>query len=256
MIRKMLRGVENTSGVIDKCRDITKDKTCFIVSGFGRSGTSLLSRICEMQGVHFGDDHVVAKEAAASHEDQEFSKLLFDIRLQSNNRYVRKIQKQFINVKILNCIKRLAINDKWGFKVPTSTLQLNYLSPYIKNIKIIATYRDPETNIASFIKAKRDYFKEPQTKTIKEIIDYWVQVNEDLLYLKKYYDVLLVDYDKLLDRDKATFVKIAKFIGSKEYYKPMAIINPDLNRSPELIKDNLIALPKKVYDLYGRLKKC
>jgi hypothetical protein len=108
------------------------------------------------------------------------------------------------------------------------------------------------------VKARKSYRNNFLLSNINDWTKYWIKTNKELLYTHKYRDALLVDFDKLIRGDIDTYRRICSFADLPPIPEHINAVNdtvdPDLNRSPSLIKRPDIKLPKEAYEVYKQLK--
>jgi hypothetical protein len=162
-----------------------------IVTGVGRSGTSMTANVLHSLGVSMGDTR-----NKAVFEDQEFTDTLFNLQ---HHRLQPIIAK------------RNATSKCWGFKFPS--LQ-NHLFPpqlsYFRNPRLIVIMRDP------IAVASRATISDPKLKGSVEEALYNVskQTSDMIFFLQKSSQpALLLSYEKFLSFPENALDAIIEFCG-------------------------------------------
>ncbi|HEE0246114.1 TPA: hypothetical protein R6264_002829 [Legionella pneumophila] len=107
----------NSHGLIS-----TPSLTTIAVTGLGRSGTTMISRILNNMNLYMGD--VITRN---SHEDKEIQVLIKE--------------KNYNDFERL-CRNRDALYSKWGFKCPALRSQLTSFCHLMRNPRVIIIFRD------------------------------------------------------------------------------------------------------------------
>jgi len=163
-----------------------------IVSGVGRSGTSMMARLVEKMGIPLGETH-----GLAVHEDQDF--------LKAFQLYDRKLLDKIVferNTKLKN----------WGFKFPA--LQ-NYIFPpqldLFRNPYLILMSRDPVAV------AKRSTMSDEKPASVTEALeDILLQMQSLVRFAKNSkHPTLLLSYEKALLFPENVVTTVADFCGVK-----------------------------------------
>lgn len=250
----------------------TTDSKAYIVTGFPRSGTSLVSSLVGECGVSFGDERYMKKSSDINprgfFENKRFFSIIdtmlqqarlkksycvteLDVRAKGGtNRFKRLVSR----VNMMRFLKEMnQRNKKWGVKV--TPLAFYLLTHDIKEPRVIGVYRDPFAALYSNMKIFRN--AEPFSVLIK----CWEQANKDLIYHITTRGGILIKYDDLLDPEKTDRIleNIVKFVGGGDVNSLKKKISGSLNRSTKEIKELREYYPldtetQKVYESLERLK--
>ena len=235
---------------IESKHKVNNSNGCYVVLGFPRSGTSLVSRLVSRCGVSFGD-HKKFKQAdwrnpKGFYEYSEIikldEKLVSQAGLTSSHRFGGGINLRAKG--ILNRIKRiftrrrmiLILNEisssgkKWGLKEFPSTFY--FWETYIPQCKIIAIYREPFSNSYSVRNSFKRY-------TYRQIIEQWTASNKELLYHISTKDSIVIKLEDLSDKEKQKNIlrKLTEFIGSGSVNELKELIEPFVSESDKHIKN-------------------
>ena len=174
------------------------------VLGSARSGTSMVSGLLRIMGIHMGDnlDH-------ANNEDMDFHKAtqpLQDLVNVLRPGHMRKIKemKQFIQEKN----KR----EIWGWKDPQSIFYFNKIDKFLPNPLCIMIFRDPLAIAQREVNTK--FFEDiPKTMT-REIKRRFDQMYECIKYIQnKNYPLMLISYERALRQKLELIDELSAFIG-------------------------------------------
>ena len=116
-----------------------------IVTGVGRSGTSVIAGILHHLGVYMGEEFIPANKSNLTGywEDKEFIKLNAHLL-----EYQITIELWYKKISEL-VSKRQALGEKWGFKDPSITNLLNFYVQLFPNALYINCTRDKDEIIES-----------------------------------------------------------------------------------------------------------
>lgn len=215
----------------------------FIVMGFQRSGTSLLSNILNSCNIHFGTSDEL-KPASITNtkgffENKEVSKLSWKYLNQGSYNMDKISNFDFHTNNLVNTIKRLmtvkkmhSVLYKLSLKHPRVGLKLfpifYYLwKNYLPTHKIVAIYRDPYVSAHSYL----NIFW-PTKMTFEHSLNCWVQSQKDLLYHLSQNESMLICYDDLVNLDKRDSIikQIIDFTQDGNIEAIKDIIDHRLNR--------------------------
>jgi hypothetical protein len=179
-----------------------------IVSGVGRSGTSMVAKVLDAAGIPMGRTNNLAV-----YEDQEFLHALLNF--------------DFIQMaKLINA--RNQAHARWGFKF--ASIQNHILPPQLlqfRNPHLILVMRDPVA-IAS-----RSMFSDAERQTADEAIANVAQQSFDMMNLiqKAECPTLLMSYEKFVAFPEAAIDSISVFCGlaltAEQRAKALAAIEPN-----------------------------
>ena len=167
--------------------DSNEKKFTIIVSGLGRSGTTMIAKMLTAGNVFMG-----VNKTSVIHEDMALANLIEN-------------HKQEQLIKFIN--NRDANHSIWGFKRPLITYKADFYENFIRNPRYIIVYRDPLAvsmrnmkSIGLSLSAAMDtYFA--QAETIRNFVK------------KNRKPILLMSYEKiLLDKEYAA-QSLANFCG-------------------------------------------
>jgi hypothetical protein len=184
-----------------------------IVSGIGRSGTSMVAKVLDAAGIPMGRTNNLAV-----YEDQEFLQALL------NFDYIHM-------AKLINA--RNQAHARWGFKF--ASIQNHILPPQLlqfRNPHLILVMRDPVA-IAS-----RSLFSDAERRSADEVIANVAQQSFDMMNLvqKAECPTLLMSYEKFVAFPEAAIDSICAFCGlalaPAQREKALAAIEPN---NPEYI---------------------
>lgn len=221
-----------------------RQKRGFIVLGFPRSGTSLVSRLVHACGVSFGDQKKFKpadrrnpkgfyEYAESIRLDEKLSKQAgfgspysFDdttnIRAKG---WMNKIRRTASRMKMLRILKDIsASGETWAIKEFPSTLY--FWEPYVKNAKVIGVFRHPLSNAYSVRTAFGRH-------TFRQIVEQWTAANKELIYHLSTKESMLIQLEDLMDEGKkdAILKKLVAFIGGGDVATLRRAIEPFVSES-------------------------
>lgn len=129
----------------------------FVITGMHRSHTSLLGRMLADAGLRLHDKLVGARESNpyGHFEDVDFLKLQNDVLYANNARWFRGTKRearwseeQKERARELIVRRQTTLGEGWGFKVPHSTLFLDYWAEY-PGAKFLFIFREPRAVLSS-----------------------------------------------------------------------------------------------------------
>jgi hypothetical protein len=161
-----------------------------IVSGVGRSGTSMVAKVLDALGIPMGKT-----DGLAVFEDRDFNTALFEFDYNRMRQLIRQHD---------------AANERWGFKF--ASLQNHIFPPqleYFRKPRLIVVMRDV---IAT---ASRAQVSDPESKDIEETLLNVTKQIHDMMYFIKYatYPTLLISYEKFIAFPDKAIDRIAGFCG-------------------------------------------
>lgn len=206
---------------------ILDEKPHFVVLGFPRSGTSLVSRILASAGIGFGNENKFKRAdrrnpkgffeyADAIRLDEKLIKQSgfsfpygFDdnasLRAQGMfNRFRRLLTRR----KMISILCDIAgSGDRWAIK--EFPLTFYFWEPYMPHTKIIGVYRDPIANAHSVHKSFRRH-------TFRQAIEQWTKANKELIYHLSTKESILIKLEDLSDKNKkeAILKQLVSFLGT------------------------------------------
>lgn len=199
----------------------------YIVLGFPRSGTSIVSTLVHAAGISFGDSSQfkradwrnpkgffeyramnVIDEALMKQSNNE-SPLAFSqggrVRVRGVWARMRRFFTRLQMVRVLQAIK--GTSRRWAFKQFPATFY--FWAEYVPQAKIIAVYRDPIESAYSLSKSFGRY-------SFVQYIDLWTSAHEELLYLLTTRKSVLLSLASLADSGErdSSLRALAGFVGS------------------------------------------
>ncbi len=161
-----------------------------IVSGVGRSGTSMIAKVLDALGLPMGKT-----DGLEVFEDQEFIKALISF----DYNHMRKIIRDYD-----------AVHRRWGFKF--ASLQNHVFPPqlqHFRNPRLIVVSRDP---IAT---ASRSHASDPDKKGIEETLLNVAKQMSDMINFVRSVEcpTLLVSYEKFITFPDRAIDALAQFCG-------------------------------------------
>ena len=226
---------------------INNASECYVVLGFPRSGTSLLSKLlAEGCGIYFGENDNLREanhnNPKGFYENKEFALINKNLKRQSisekkpgSSGYLNGLRRFLTCIKMKGVVNRMSKHPKWGIKAaPFPNLFFYFWGRYIQKIRVVAIFREPLAVAHSNIKIKnnRDRYEDVLTE--------WVAVNKEIIYYVMSNDGILIEYNDLLDSQKlhSILAKVGKFTGSEPNVKcAEEIVTQKLNRSSRKVKD-------------------
>lgn len=254
------------------CEMINKKTTgdFYVVMGFQRSGTSLLSKIVNSCGVSFGKNIDLKKAQVTNpdgfYEHRKINDLSWKYLKQSNydsceisnfdlhpKSNLNKIKRLFTVRKMHHVLFTLSKKNK---KIGLKLFPLFYYlwKDFLPKHKIISIYRNPYSSVHSYLNVFW-----PSKLTFEHGLNLWIQSQKDLLYHTSQKDSLLISYEDLLDENKQDIiiVKIIDFIGSGDSINIKNIINEKLNRNDKQAQKIMSIYPEKqeIVDVLKKLEE-
>lgn len=244
-------------------------KPCFVVLGFPRSGTSLVSRLLAGAGISFGDqgrwkrsdwrnpkgfyeyaDAIRLDEKLARQSGFTSPYLMGEnatLRVQGTVNRIRRLFARMTMMRILRDIS--ASGNAWAIKQFPATFY--FWEPYLAHTKIIAVYRDPLENAYSVHKSFR-------RATFRQALRQWTESNKELLYHVTTKQSMLVKLEDLTDpTTRATILpKLVEFLGQGSVAELSKMIEPFTAESKAHI-ERLCEYPlgQDTQDVYAALER-
>lgn len=208
MLSKNKSTFNNSGFWIYNDHQIFHEKYTVIISGLGRSGTSMVARLVNSSGIHIGD-----RLAIGTYEDEEFSKV-----------FRKKSKKDLISF-INDRNKKF---DRWGAKLPSvDILNEKYLSVF-RNPILIIIFRD-----VLAIAGRRQVSKGENliSQMLQSSKDYQVLVNK---LNRLSYPCMLISYEKSLQNPNILVEFIHQFLRLKLNSSQTIDCLSCIQESPEL----------------------
>jgi len=233
--------------LVNSKKDIGSGQS-YVVLGFQRGGTSLMSRLVQGAGVSFGSMRGQKRVDSRNPygffeyvkilklEDRLLKQAGFDIprnfsieKTFNAKGFICRIGRFFDRLKLVKHLSNLARSgDKWGLKIFAQNMF--FWKQYLIKPKVIAIYRHPVTNAHSIIKAFNKH-------SFHQAIEYWLQNMQEILYYIHQYDSILIKYEDLLDGNRQTEVlqKMVDFLGCGDVEKLKGLIDTNITEHNEII---------------------
>lgn len=128
---------------------------CCVVLGVPRSGTSLVAGILHTLGIDMGEGYL--QPADANNPAGYFE----DLRIQRLNKQITGIRYGHAQPPDISAEQKLAYRDLaaecqrkplWGMKDPRLCFTLHWITPYLKDARLVIVRRDFEASVASLVK--------------------------------------------------------------------------------------------------------
>lgn len=244
------------------------------VLGMHRSGTSVLTRILNVLGVHLGPDEQLLGPSDSNPkghwEHQEFIKINDEIlnRFEGNWNRVPEFPEGWGNDRRLDDLEQLARKmlredfsgvDLWGWKDPRTCLTLAFWQRLIGPMKYVLSFRNP-IDVANSLN-RRD------GSSIEQGVSLWLAYVQRALAQTENESRLLVFYEDLLDNWQHEIDRITAFLEKPTASAEMrnaveGAIHKELRHHHTPIDCNEIALTShdstdgiaKAQSLYAQLK--
>ena len=242
---------------IDSHPQMVEGATGFVISGFPRSGTSVVAQVAAACGISFGFKSDL-KEARDTNprgflENLRLFRIVdamlwqaklprsYAIPLGTSVRAkgLRRLARPFSRRALGQFLKDLSSSEskRWGIKM---TPLACYFLPTEIPMKVIGVFREPYAAVHSNMKI----FGNGEPFSV--MLEYWRQTNQELLYRLSIHESILVDYDRLTDPDTQMEVldEVRKFIGCEKSLEEIAqVIVFGLNRSSAQVEKLKEAYP-------------
>ncbi|TKF30064.1 sulfotransferase domain-containing protein [Enterovibrio norvegicus] len=166
-----------------------KEDSTIVITGLGRSGTTMLSKVLSGLGIPMGE-----RLSPQSKED-------IDIR----NAVLNNDEELFNKI----CRKRNGEYQKWGFKLPGFRSYINTYDKNIKNPRYIIVFRD----IMAISMRNNISMGGETVKAMRDSVTSYQQLVERIS--KSNYPLMLVSYEKVLCNPTLSCEEIARFCGVK-----------------------------------------
>lgn len=223
---------------------ITKGKYN-IVSGLGRSGTSTMMLCLRQAGIP-----ITGFRWSYHFPDLTFNNRTLDFGLCFPNDRMKQTNKDG-NWEILDMSIKTGITDYYkdiGFEgdvIKVFAGALHQSNPDLIN-KVIIMMRKPNIVLSSMINCGE--FKAEQASEVSNI--FADDISKCGIYLRKNYkEYMVVQYEELLEKPRATMMKVCEFLGRGDYEYGAKVINPKLNRSVARSDLGDISELEKIYNI-------
>lgn len=163
------------------------DQASVLVTGLGRSGTTMVSRVLSALGLFMGD-----QVSRGTNEDKDFRNIIKKGSLEAFEKLCRDRDSRF---------------DRWGFKYPAARHNLAEWVAAMRSPRVIVTSRDP---LATAIRAASETNAEV-LPTFDQALRRMLRLFESLEQLQC--PVLFLSYEKALTRPRACTSVMASFCG-------------------------------------------
>lgn len=257
--------------VLSRGMRVNKAQPCFVVLGFPRSGTSLVSRLLAGAGISFGDEtqwkHSDWRNPKGFYEYADAIRLDEKLAQQSNftspyamggtaglraqgavNRF-RRLHARFAMMRILRSMS--SGGGAWAMKQFPTTFY--FWEPYLAHAKIVAVYRDPLENAYSVHKSFR-------RATFRQALRQWTEANKELVYHVTTKESMLIKLEDITDPAARAKIlpRLIAFLGQGSTEELSKMIEPFTAESKMHI-ERLKEYPldqdtKEVYATLERLK--
>ena len=180
-----------------------KKEFTIVVSGLGRSGTTMISKLLTAGGIHMG-----VSKADVIHEDVGISNL---VETDQADRFKAEVQRR---------------NERWsvwGFKRPLIVRKHELLSATLRNPRYIIIFRDP------LAVAMRNTLS--MGFTIAQGLEIYSQQMVDVtrFVVESNRPKLLLSYEKVIDNPKASIAAIREFanIPAEKQDAMVSVVRPN-----------------------------
>ena len=163
------------------------EQASVLVTGLGRSGTTMVSRVLSALGLFMGD-----KVSRGTNEDKEFRNIIKKSKMAEFKRLCRDRDERF---------------DRWGFKYPAARHDLPKLVDSMRSPRVVVTSRDP---LATAIRAA-DATRADVLPTLEDGLRRTLRLMATVEKLPC--PVLLLSYEKALTRPRECVSTLAAFCG-------------------------------------------
>jgi hypothetical protein len=163
------------------------DQASVLVTGLGRSGTTMVSRVLSALGLFMGDE-----VSRGTNEDKDFRNIIKKGSLEAFEKLCRDRDQRF---------------DRWGFKYPAARHNLAEWVAAMRSPRVIVTSRDP---LATAIRAANATSAEV-LPTFEQALRRMLRLFDSLGELQC--PVLFLSYEKALTRPRASTAVLAEFCG-------------------------------------------
>lgn len=225
-------------------------KNTFVVLGFSRSGTSMVTSLLEKCGVYLGtadelreassrnklgyfenklvnkvNNDLISQMAVESERDlfsSTYSGTYKNLQLNANG-FLNKFSRRKTVQTLKQFIEKMNPHDVWGFKGHVATFRL--WKKYLPKHKIIVVFRHPLSVAFSHMKSSQE--TRPFSRTIRD----WTDINKELLYDITVNDSLVIKYEDILSGKGEVFKKLVQFTGGGSVEELKSCVNQNLNNS-------------------------
>jgi hypothetical protein len=211
---------------------VSETNSVICVLGMHRSGTSLLSRMLNLLGVHLGSEgHLLARSASNASgywEHQQFIRLNDEIlrRLGGTWYALPRFPQGWEAAPEFDHLKREAVSsvlgdfagaDVWGWKDPRTCLTLPFWQRILPNMKYVIGLRNP-ADVASSLE-RRDGF------SIEQGLYLWLVYLQAALRYTSDQPRIFVSYEDLLQGWRDQLPIISHFIGKPKQAEEPSVQN-------------------------------
>lgn len=246
----------------------------FVVTGFQRSGTSLICNMLNSAGVYFGEDrdlmhpddrnpkgffehNTIFRDSRKFLKQAGFRDDMYhddlDMRAKGPFNKMMRICTRMSMMKTLAKLANFPKGKYWTYGMKSFPNFFYFWKRYMPNYKIVAVYRDPLTVAHGFMKAW------PQGKyTFEQVLQLWAKSNRDLLYHISVAPSILIKYEDLFDENKKSGIatELVKFLGHGDASVIAGLVESGLNRSGSAIKkiEENYPVDQSVKDVFYKLE--
>jgi hypothetical protein len=244
----------------EKRYSLPHGKTCVVVLGMQRGGTSLVCDLLSTLGASFGDKkhHMQSdpRNPRGFYEDVRLKKILSNLMNEAGYSdafslglplralgAVQKLLRFFSRAALVRTLHSIATAEDvplWGVK--SFPIFYYFLKPYLpKDRKVIAVFRHPFAVATSFQKA---WEKSPIP--FATVLEHWTRGMEDMLaFMAHEQNVLVVKYEYLLDEKmrERELDRLYACVGTGVREQLDAVIRASLNRSSETVEKLMRTYP-------------
>lgn len=203
--------------------------TCYIVLGTPRSGTSCVAGLLNSFGIFMGDQFFEPDEMNPKgyFQDLEFESIFDDIIEFIPNPFFR-IPENIVSKVVALVKKRNSSLKEWGAKFKLAAWVLPQIDEECKKsgvvLKIIRTKRNVQSSIDSLAKWSYPHDQHPRESITRAI------EAADLALLKVKSQLLIVDFDLLVDNTQSEIAKLSLFIDKIPTDKTLDFVSGELRR--------------------------
>lgn len=247
-------------------------KPCFVVLGFPRSGTSLVSRLLAGAGISFGDQGKWKRSDWRNPKGfYEYADAIrLDEKLARQSGFVspymmgetaglraqgtlNRLRRLFSRIRMMRILRDISGSTEGAWAIKQFPTTFYFWEPYLTHGKIVAVYRDPLENAYSVHKSFR-------RATFRQALRQWTESNKELLYHVTTKPSMLIKLEDLTDSQTRTHVlnTLVAFLGQGSVAELSKMVEPFTAESKMYI-ERLREYPldqdtRDVYDALERLK--
>ncbi|MHA1757073.1 MAG: sulfotransferase family protein [Promethearchaeota archaeon] len=234
-------------------KDRNNNRTCVIILGMHRSGTSCLTGILQQYGLYLGEvSEQNPHNIKGNRENQNIMKL--NNRLLSANRGSWKkppsklrwnTQHKFDRDRIINSLS--AESEKlWGFKDPRTLITFNFWKEGLISIKPVGIYRHPEHVAKSLYKRNNI--------PIEDGLKLWKQYNIKLLTIWEEYSFPIISFDVSQEEFLNSIKLVTEYLNIINISSFDKVFFNDSLRH-HLSFDNELIIQNDILEIYKKLKE-